>query len=120
MTHENLIEQLNDIYYQETWHEERLDRIALTRWHVERLKNGELITVSDGELLVGYCEFFKTRGMCFVNNIFILPAYRRGRTIRMIKNRLFEVCKDCKVFFGERNKKDKKFPEAQLRSNHGK
>lgn len=115
-----LIEQLAGFYYEyEHWHTERLDRIELAKHHEWKITHGELLTVSDGQMLIGYCEFTKRAGACFVENIFILPKYRNGGASKLIKNRLFKVCSDCKIFFGERNKKNTKYPEAQLRSAHG-
>ena len=122
MSNERIISQLLDFYYDEKyefWHKERLSRIEAWKYHEDKLRRGELITISDGELLVGYVEFTINNGCCFVNNLFIRSEYRNKKAIWMLKKRLFEVCRKVKVYLGERNKFNKRYPEAQLRSQHG-
>jgi ribosomal protein S18 acetylase RimI-like enzyme len=112
----NLAEQLTDIYEKkEDWHKTRLSHEEAVKYHQERLDWGNIITVSDGNTLAGYLEFYIRHGVCYIHNLFILPEYRRGIVAKMIKRRLFEVAKGCKVFFGERNKHAQRYPELQTR-----
>lgn len=115
-----LAKQLTDIYLtEEDWHQERMGREEAFLYHLSILQNSQCLTVTDGEILSGYCEFYVSNGVCFVANLFIRKQYRHGRTIKLIKNKLFEVAKGAKIFMGERNKFNRKFPEVQLRSKHG-
>lgn len=120
MKNEEIIKQLLFFYFEEeTWHEKRLSRIEAWKYHEDKINRGELITISDGELLVGYVEFSINNGCCFVNNLFIRQGYRNKRAIWMLKKRLFEVAKNCKIFLGERNKLNMRYPEVQIRSHNG-
>jgi hypothetical protein len=116
----NLAEQLTDIYEKkEDWHKTRLSHEEAVKYHQERLDSGNIITVSDGNILAGYLEFYIRHGVCYIHNLFILPEYRRGIVAKMIKRRLFEVSKGCKIFFGERNKAGVRYPEFKTRSQNG-
>lgn len=117
---EHLAKQLTDIYLtEEYWHDERLGPEEAYQYHLSILRNNQCLTVTDNEKLTGYCEFHVSNGVCFVANLFIRPEYRRGQTIKLLKNKLFEVAKGAKVYLGERNKFNRKFPEVQLRSQNG-
>jgi hypothetical protein len=114
MTHEEILTQLGDIYFNlETYREERLSAIEIWQYHERKLLGGELITVADGDLLVGYVEFHVEAGCCFIENLFVREGYRRGKASWLMKRRLFEVCKGAKVFLGDRQRRDRL--EAQLR-----
>jgi len=82
--------------------------------HEEMLKSGRIITVSDGDILAGYVEFSIEHGVCFINDLFIRPAYRGREVIWMMYKRLREVYKG-KIYLGERNKHGLRYPEVQLR-----
>lgn len=116
-----LTEALTEIYErEESWHTERLSHNEALKYHQAILLNQHVITICNGQELAGYCEFYINNGVCFVANLFIRPEYRQGKTIKMLKNKLFEVSKGAKIFIGERNKFQKKYMETQLRRNHGK
>lgn len=121
MLNEQLAQQLTDIYLtQEHWHDERMGPEEALNYHRSILANDQCLTVTDSDKLCGYCEFYISNRVCFVANLFIRPEYRRGQTIRLLKKKLFEVAKGARIFIGERNKFNRKFPEVQLRSQNGK
>ncbi len=116
----SLIDELTSIYLNEETHyaqEKKMSKEEADRHHKIMLESGRIITVSDNNLLVGYVEFFIEHGCCFINDLFIRSAYRRTRVIWMLKRRLFEVCGKNKVYFGERNKFNKRYAEVQLRKS---
>lgn len=115
---QNLVQQLNKIYLEEEdYYETKFSEEEITKHHEECLKAGRIITVSDKDTLVGYVEFSISNSCCFINDLFIKPAYRRTKVIWMLRNRLFEICGKTKVYFGERykHKLKKRYPETQLR-----
>jgi len=114
----DLVDQLWDLYDKEEYYgENKLSKEEADKHHKAMLESGRIITVSDGNLLVGYVEFFIEHGCCFINDLFIRTAYRRTRVIWMLKRRLFDICGKGKVYFGERNKFHKRYAEVQLRKN---
>lgn len=113
----SLAEQITDIYLEhEFWHKEKLTREESIQYHQRLLTNGNIITISNGQELVGYVEFERDPWICYIKNLFILPAYRNGPAIWQIKRRLFEVCKG-KIFKGERNKNGQRYEESRRRIN---
>jgi hypothetical protein len=101
----DLVEELVKVYEQEEWwHKKRLSHEEAVEYHSKIIRDGNCITVCDGNILVSYCEFFKAHGVCYVKNLWVRENYRLGRAIQQMKKRLFEVCKDCKIFLGERQK----------------
>ena len=116
----NLFEKITEIYLnEEFWHDKKLSREEANEYHRRMLLNGNILTVSDGETLAGYCEYFIQDGVCFINSLYIKEGYRGKKVIWMLKKRLFQVARGCRIFLGERNKFNMKYPEAQLRSQHG-
>lgn len=117
----NLAEQLTEIYEKhETWHSNKLSHEDAIKYHQTILDSGNCITVSDGEILVGYCEYYLSHGVCYIQNLFIRKEYRLGKAILLMKRRLFQVCDGAKIFIGDRNKFNKRYTELSIRSNHGK
>jgi len=120
VTNESIIFQLTEIYLnEETYYKEKMSKEEADEHHRRMLNSGQIITVSDGDNLIGYVEFSTDHGCCFINDLFIRPAHRRSKVIWMLKKRLFEVCGKCTVYFGERNKHDNRYPESQLRRIYG-
>lgn len=91
-------------YYEfEGWHKEKMRYDEALKYHTDIFNSGNCITVRDGELLVGYLEFYLEGEECYIKNMYIREEYRNGETIKMLKKRLFDVAKDCTLFKGERN-----------------
>ena len=101
-----LAEQLTEIYLKhETWHNgDKLSYGESIKYHERILANGECITISIGEKLIGYVEFQYDPWICYIRNLFILPEYRNKEAIWKLRERLFQVCPNCKIFRGDRNK----------------
>jgi len=123
-----LVQKLNELYQYETWHKERLDETELTKYHDKLLSLGNIITVSDGELLVGYVEFWRltyeqfgrivcgepfsgsnedvqTGQIAYVANTYIRPEYRQGSVYKIMRDRFFKVNKLCTHFVGHARRK---------------
>lgn len=131
MKDEAIIEQLIEFYYDpkaEYWHKERLDRRASWMYHEKLLGQGNIITVADGDVLAGYCEFWRIsfeqfgRIVCgepfpaihenvlngqvaYVANTYIRPYYRNKDVYKMLRNRFFEFNQDCTHFCGHARRK---------------
>jgi len=114
-----LAKKLTELYEQETWHKKRLSKEEADRYHLSRLNSGNIITVEDNGLLCGYVEFYQNHGCCYIHNLFIRPEYRRGKVAKLIKQKLFEVCDNAKVYLGNRNKNGKRYSQFQLRRQNG-
>jgi hypothetical protein len=112
----SLIDQLWEIYdTSEWWHDRRQPKEEIDAYHEEKFRLGEIITISDGNTLVGYVTFTINHGCCYIEDLFIHPEYRRGRAFWQMKKRLFEKFPG-KVFFGERNKFNRRYTEFKIRS----
>lgn len=116
-----LAEQITEVYLnEEDYYAEKMSEKEANAHHESMLRAGQIITVSSPDgILLGYLEFSINNGCCFINDVFIRPAYRRSRVAWMLKKRLFEVCDKTRVFLGERNKFGTRFPEVQLRRHDG-
>lgn len=125
----DLTEQLTRIYLDhENWHASKLDEENSRLYHRELLERGNIITMLDGDLLVGYVEYWRlnyeqfgriicrepfsaiqedvqTGNIAYVANTFILPAYRKGQVYKRLRDRFFEVNKLCTHFVGEARRK---------------
>lgn len=99
----------------EPWNDTKLTDTELNEYHKKAIAQGSIITVSDGDYLVGYVEFYLNEGVCYIYNLFIREEYRCKKAIWMLKHRLFQVCGKCKIYLGERNKLGSKYTEAQIR-----
>ena len=54
---ENIIKQLNKVYYtEEWWQESKLNELEISRYHSEMMRHGRLLTYIEGEELLGYVE----------------------------------------------------------------
>lgn len=120
----SLVEQLNDIYFEnENWHTAKLSRMEAWKYHERLLNDGNIITISDGDMLCGYIEFWRIsyeqfgRIICgepfsamhenvlngqiaYVANTFIKENFRNGEVYKLLRNRFFEFNKDCTHFCG--------------------
>jgi hypothetical protein len=125
----NLAEQLTRIYHEsETWHKIKLDEESSNEYHRKLLEQGNIITITKGDLLVGYVEFWRIsyeqfgRIICgepfsalcedvvhgniaYVANTFILPEYRKGKVYKMLRDRFLETNKMCTHFCGTARRK---------------
>lgn len=124
-----IIDQLWDIYSREEhWHRYKEPKESIDRYHERLIENGNIITLSDGELLLGYCEFWRLdyekfgRIICgehfsayhedvqsgyiaYLANTFIRPEHRNGSVYKMLRNRFFEANSHCTHFVGEARRK---------------
>ena len=108
-------EQMTAMYKTQPWQHPMEPDDVITKYFESIINSGKCITISFGDKLLGYIEFDVVGKVCLIRNIFILPEYRNGRVIRMIRNRLFDFTK-CRVYTGFRQKLKK--IEVQLRSKH--
>ena len=124
-----LVEQLIDIYYEsEWWNEKKLDRQEAWKYHDKLLRMGNIITVQDGDTLCGYGEYWRlsfeqfgriicgehfsafnedvqTGQIAYVANVYVKPEYRKGTTIKLLRNRFYEINQLCTHFVGEARRK---------------
>ena len=121
--------ELNKIYFNhENWHSSKLSEQAAYDYHRKLLEQGNILTVSDGEVFCGYVEFWRITylqfgliicgeqfsaldqdvlhgNIAYVANTFIYPEYRKGTVYKMLRNKFFEVNKHCTHFVGEARRK---------------
>ena len=123
-----IVDQLNEFYTQEYWHKIRLNEKDITDYHERLLSLGNIITVSDGDILCGYVELWRVtfeqfgRIICgesfsafledvqsgqvgYCANTYIRPEYRNGTVYKILRNRFFEATRDCTYLVGEARRK---------------
>lgn len=123
-----LEEQLYEFYGLETWHKTRLVKEEFIRYTKHLIEQGNILTVSDGEPCLGYCEFWRlnyeqfgriicgeefsalhedvqTGHIAYVANTFIRPDFRKGRVYMLLRNKFFQVNRNCTHFVGEARRK---------------
>lgn len=125
----DLAKQLTDIYLNhETWHTTKLDEASANSYHQQLLDSGNIITISDGDTLIGYVEYWRisyeqfgrlicgepfsavhedvqTGQIAYVANTFVLPEYRKTEVYKRLRDRFFEANKLCTHFVGEARRK---------------
>ena len=107
-TSKTLSEKLAEVYlYEQTYHKEKMYGDEAVRYYDWILSHGQCITVTDGETLAGYVEFYRNNEKCYIRDLYIRPKYRHGEVLPMLKKRLFEVCKGVKEIEGRRDKRDR-------------
>jgi len=138
-----LIDQLWDFYQIEDWHRYKEPKESIDRYHERLIENGNIITVSDGDILLGYLEFWKItfeqfgRIVCgehfsayhedvqggliaYVANAFIRPEYRNTGVYKKLRHKFFEANSNCTHFVGEARRKKsapiKVFKRSQIAS----
>lgn len=98
----SLEEQIAELYLAHAdWAVEKMPYEKAVKYFRDVLKCGRLISISDGDKLIGYGEFRVDTGVCFIDEVIILPEYRGGRAIWKMTRRLKELT-NAKVFLGER------------------
>lgn len=131
----SIVDQLTEIYlHEEDWHKEKLSKEEADRYHEVMLSNGNIITVSDGDILCGYVEYWRVsfeqfgRIICgepfssihenvqngqiaYLANTYIRPEYRHGKVYKLLRARFLEVNKLCTHFCGEA----RRLPTAPLK-----
>lgn len=124
-----LVEQLVDVYLnKETWHKDKLSYEESIKYHDALISRGNIITVSDGDVLCGYVEFWRLtyenfgRIICgepfsalhenvvngqiaYLANTFIKEEYRKSDVYKMLKKRFLEANALCTHFVGEARRK---------------
>ena len=118
-----LIDQLWDFYQIEDWHRYKEPKESIDRYHERLLANGNIITVSEGDFLLGYVEVWKisfeqlgrivagerfsayhedvqTGQIGWVANTYIRPEYRMGNVYKILKKRFFEITESCTHYSG--------------------
>jgi hypothetical protein len=121
----SLVSQLTEVYLtKEYWHENKLSKEEADKYHERLLSNGNIITVQDGDILLGYGEFWRitfeqfgrlichepfsafiedvvSGHICYLANVWVHEDYRTKGVLKQMRNRFFEVNKDCTHFCGE-------------------
>lgn len=120
---QTLVQQLVDIYYEEEWHKERLSRQEAFKYHDKLLSSGNIITVSDRNILCGYVEYWRltyeqfgriisrepfsamhedvqTGQVAYVANTYIKTEYRRTTCSTQLRDRFFEINQGCTHYCG--------------------
>lgn len=124
-----LIEQIVESYFNnEWWSKPKMDRMEAWKYHEVMLARGNIITISDGEKLCGYVEYWRltyeqwgriicgevlspldidlqTGYIAYVASTYILPEYRHTHVYLMLRDRFIEMNKDCAYFVGEARRK---------------
>lgn len=125
----DLVNSLTRIYLnEENWHKTKLDEESSNDYHRELIRKGNILTVVQGDKLLGYCEFWRinyeqfgriicgerfsamgedvwTGNIAYVANTFIQPEARKKEVYKMLRDRFFEVNKDCAYFVGNARRK---------------
>lgn len=125
----SLIEQLVHIYLdKETTHEKKLSAIESWKYFDKLLSQGSIITVSDGDTLLGYLEVWRlsfeqfgriichepfsavhedicTGQIAYVGDVYILESHRNSNVTKMLRDRFFELSQECTHFVGEAKRK---------------
>ena len=129
MENDEIVKQLTQIYLrEEKWHSTYLDEESANEYHKELLQRGNILSCSQGDLLLGYVEFWRINyeqfgriicgegfsALCedvihgyiaYVANTYIRPEYRKGEVYKMLRDRFFEFNKDCTYFVGHARRK---------------
>lgn len=128
MTNDEILTQLWEFYEQETWHKTRIGREDADLYHAKLLAFGNILTVSEGDILLGYVEFWRInyeqfgRLICgehfsayhedvqsgpiaYVANTFIRPEWRSTSCAKELKRAFFEANSHCTHFVGEARRK---------------
>ena len=125
-----IVEQLTEIYLnEENWYKnEKMPKEEADKYHWKLLNDGNIITISDGDILCGYVEHWRIsfeqfgRIICgesfsgyhenisngqiaYVANTYIRPEYRNSTTYKMLRDRFLDVNRDCTHFVGEARRK---------------
>lgn len=125
----DLVSQLVEVYLnEEAWHTKKLSREEATFYFKRLIELGNIITVSDGDLLVGYVEVWRlserqlervlageafaaasepcqTGSHAYVANIFVRRGYRNGRAFKLLYKRFMEVHGEAESFVGHQPQK---------------
>jgi len=119
----SIIEQLIDIYQNhEIWHKRKLSYADSKEYFIRLLSSGNIIIFMDDDDLCGYVEFWRitpeqfrkildkdfyvfdeniTDGsICYISDLFIHKKYRRGITIKYLKQIFMNINRDCTYFIG--------------------
>ena len=122
-------EQLTYIYLQhEDWHERKLDYGQAILYHDTLINSGNIIVIRDGEKVIGYAEFWRltfeqfgrvicgepfsamqedvqTGQIAYLANVFVYTEYRKGKAIKMMRERFYDINRLCTHFCGEARRK---------------
>ena len=121
----NTVEQLVDIYFRdEWWHNFKMPYPEAVNYHGQMLLQGNIKTVEDLGVVLGYVEFwlitkeqlnriilnkpFDARkedvlngDIAYVANLWIDKSFRKGRVFRELSARFFDRVKHCSMVCGE-------------------
>lgn len=125
-----IVDQLWEFYEKyEDWHKSRLAEAEARVYFTALLERGNIITVADGDRLLGYVEFWRLNyeqfgriicgeefsalhedvssgNVAYVANTYILPTARRGQVFKMLRDRFFAANRLCTHFIGEARRKN--------------
>lgn len=120
----NLVDELLYFYYvYDKFQKDYLDEEEARKYHEIAVKKGRINYVSDGNILLGYCESWRinfeqfgriicglpfniknedieTGEIAYVANTTIHPEHRRSYVIRSLTRQFFKSNIDCKFFCG--------------------
>ena len=128
-----LAEQLTFIYQNlENWHKSKLSEADANMYHERLLMNGNIITIIEDDVVVGYMEVWRInaeqlgRLMCgenisvfeenitngniaYVSNGYIIGGHRFSSVANKLQNIFKEKFKECKFIARERRKNNQPF-----------
>jgi hypothetical protein len=137
----NTVDQLWSFYEQESWHKKRISKEEHDSYVSKLLSLGNILTVSDGDVLLGYVEFWRIdfeqfgRIICgehfsayhenvqggliaYVANTFIRPEMRSTDVYKRLRTQFLRANSHCTHFVGEARRKKsepvKVFKRSQL------
>lgn len=127
---QSLIDQLVRIYLEEeTWHEKKLSKEDAQFYFEKMLQKERIIPICDNSnQLIAYVESWRVNyeqfgriicgvefsapyepvesgQICYVANTWVKKEFRRGETIRMLRNLFFQQNFACEFFVGEARRK---------------
>ena len=124
----SILDQLWEFYQEEKYHKNRIDKVEADKYHDKLIRTGNILTVSEGNILCGYVEIWRLNyeqlgriicgewfsayledvqhgNIAWVGNTYIRPEYRKGEVYNMLKDRFREVTKDCRYYSGRAQRK---------------
>jgi hypothetical protein len=122
---ENIIEQLNKIYYnEEYWHTSKLSEEEATKYHSKLLDKGNILLCQELGVVLGYVEVWRINfeqfgrlickekfsayledvskgNIAYVANVWVDPKFRNSSVIKTLKLLFFKHNYMCEYFVGE-------------------
>jgi hypothetical protein len=111
-----IVDQLWFIYQNfEFWHTTRLTYDEACKYHQERLDSGNIHVYEEDGQVLGYYESYDVGSERRLNNVVVLPGYRRGRVFKELCKHFFDTMPDnIDRITGTKQKLFVKWREAKL------